>query len=91
MKCNECQNENICHDGNHELTRIGCAENDWCCFVPITKADQIRAMTDEEMAKFLAVLSDPKWHIDGNIFDITVPKESSWLSWLKSPVEADNG
>ena len=47
MKCNTCQNEDYCYDGNHEILRLECKEKDWCCFVPITNADRIRQMTDE--------------------------------------------
>lgn len=85
MKCNECQNENICCDGNHELTRLGCAENDWCCFVPITNADKIRSMTDEELAEWLEYRDDncPRARCPGGSC------HDCWIDWLKSPVEEE--
>lgn len=85
--CNICVNGKLPSDS---AICVGCGlsrKN----YKPITNYDLLISKTPEEMAKFLTVLSDPKWHIDGNIFDMTVPKESSWLSWLKSPVEVDNG
>lgn len=78
MKCNTCQNEDYCYDGNHQLTRDGCADNRFAAYVPLTNADRIRRMTDEELAVFIR-----NQIIDRNI---GIPTET-WLSWLKSPVE----
>ena len=85
--------DDVVHDPEHPFyqptrSRLKCKEYRT---KPITHYDLLISKTPEEMAKFLTILSDPEWHIDGNIFDMTVPKESSWLSWLKSPVEVDNG
>ena len=92
MKCNTCQNENYCYDGNHQLTRDGCADNGWCAYSPMTNADRIRAMSDEELAEFISeqrmsfrcMLSKD----DGCIIPDMSCKEC-WLSWLKSPLEED--
>ena len=46
---------------------------------PMTNADRIRAMTDEELA----------WWISDVQYIQRDPAE--WEMWLKSPVEADNG
>ena len=46
---------------------------------PVTNADRIRSMTDEELAEFMRSVCDT-WYIDAN---------QNWLSWLKSPAEKD--
>jgi hypothetical protein len=58
------------------------ADNEYCfaCdngnqFKPITNADRIRSMTDEELAYFMA--------------NIEPCRESAWLDWLKQEV-SDN-
>lgn len=54
---------------------------------PMTNADRIRAMSDEELAEFLSeyrcVHKAPHCR-DANC-------TQCWLVWLKSPVEVDNG
>lgn len=49
---------------------------------PITNADRIRSMTDEQLAKYLAWLEDPQscyvWELYGNTENI-----SGWFEWLK--------
>ncbi len=57
---------------------------------PQTHADRLRAMTDEELATFLfdnVSCSDCTMHGGGCSIDC----EKWMLSWLKSPVEVDNG
>lgn len=44
-------------------------------YIPMTNADRIRAMTDEELAHFLA------WHWN---------KKDYGLEWLKQPAEVAN-
>lgn len=89
MKCDKCQNKAWCYDGNHELTRHGCAENNWCCFSPITNADRIRAMTDEELAKWMANKVEcqycsvrSEWCTESE-----ASCRTNWLDWLKQEVE----
>lgn len=97
MKCDKCQHKAWCYDGNHELTRHVCAENNWCCFSPITNADRIRAMTDEELAEFMRKGCD-----DRECPDISFPADTPfakdanneqcrkcWLDWLKQEVATD--
>ena len=56
--------------------RHGCFGEDMCrCREPMTNADRIRAMTDEELAEFLIDLAD-----DGNM---------KIREWLQMPVEED--
>ena len=59
---------------------------------PINNADRIRAMTDEELAEYLAPCACPPIRFNKNTGDIVCPvnKEpcesdckSCWLDWLK--------
>lgn len=87
-----------------------CRHNWWCaddynpergnheCFIQLTNADRIRAMSDEELAdKFRWLVCPFYW--------VSLPDETDrpadwsckqnchkcWLDWLKSPVEVDGG
>ena len=68
---------NICVNGKLPFDSATCVE----CglsrknYKPITNADRIRAMTDEELAYFMA--------------NIEPCRESAWLDWLKQEV-SDN-
>ena len=53
---------------------------------PPTNADRIRAMSDEELAEFLTVLTDPDWHKNDEYPDYK-PSTVGWLGWLRSPAE----
>lgn len=73
-ECKVCANADneycfACDNGNH--------------FKPMTNANRIRAMTDEELAKWIAKdLIEPGY----DTYDRTYQR---WLDWLKSPVEVD--
>ena len=57
--------------------RHGCFGEDMCrCREPMTNADRIRAMNDEELAEFLIDLAD-----DGNL---------RIREWLQQPAEVDD-
>lgn len=75
-KSYRCKNENWCaKDYNPE-------PYDYECFEPMTNADKLRQMTDEELAEFMEGLSpSKKWSIflDGK----------RWLDWLKQEVSDD--
>ena len=45
---------------------------------PVTNADKIRAMSDEELVNVLREFA-------------TKPMQGSFLKWLKQPAEVDNG
>lgn len=57
-----------------------------------TNADRIRSMTDEELSRFITSIDQDNpcppdhscWCTKSNCFD-------GWLSWLKSPVEVQDG
>lgn len=75
----------------------------WACqgFIPLTNADLIRAMTDEELAAFLAQQPFRQPVFDGWLplcsyamgSKICHPNgcKSCWLDWLKAPVEEGKG
>lgn len=80
----------ICHFANEEigaeiewdddidLNRCGSPTSVWeKYFKPKTNADKIRAMTDEELAKWMAECNAYREKAE----------ESQWLPWLKQPVE----
>lgn len=94
MKCNTCANERYCYDGNHQLTRDCCADNGFTAYTPITKADRIRAMTDDELAKYINEISNGDCPTVGDCPEGVRENETCtpwqcWLFWLKSPVEVD--
>jgi hypothetical protein len=52
----------------------------------ITKADRIRAMSDEELAEFISDCGCPN-----HSMDCMKSCKDCTLKWLKQPVEDDNG
>ena len=75
-----------------------CAVDEDCgLFVdkPMTNADRIRAMTDEELAEWIMRKPSIRYFAvcpPGTGDDCpTSPCEQCWLDWLKSPVEVGNG
>ena len=54
---------------------------------PITNADRIRAMSDEELVRWVGLDSCPK----DAVCTLPVNCEKCWLDWLRQPVkEGDN-
>ena len=51
---------------------------------PMTNADRIRSLSDEEFSCFLAIVEDRK--AGKTIFDDT---SDFWLEWLKQPAEGE--
>ena len=88
MKCNDCNNANICLDHIEILSLGGCTSG-----IPdrkvITNADKIREMSDEELAEFLDIVGE-----DGISSQYTdVPCDcccektecsKCWKEWLQS-------
>lgn len=93
-RCNECYNME-CIFVTGERTDIDTSE---CAdFRPMTNADRIRGMTDEELATNFAGRCCPKkdefydcGKLNGKSFSWEDCRKC-WLDWLKSPVEVDNG
>ena len=79
-RCKECYNMKcVFVTGEREdINTSECAD-----FRPMTNADRIRAMTDEELAdEYIRIYHKLGWYTDS----------WAWLrKWLKSPVEVDNG
>ena len=59
-------------------------------FPPMTNADRIRAMSDEELAEFLDAIQYREWEeiqenpMEKDVFRSTV---DGWKIWLKQPVK----
>lgn len=90
MKCDpkafaKCPTRHLCgtpEDATFEAGSDCDKFNQQILFQPMTNADRIRAMSDEELAK----------HFSGLICDINEGVEyheapSRWLEWLKQPAE----
>ena len=68
----------------------------WNCkkrIKPVTNADRIRRMTDEELAKFIAPLAScPHCYARKvNIEDCGYDCKKAWLDWLKEEVQDGEG
>lgn len=80
---------NICINGKLPSYSASCVE----CgllrknYKPMTNADRIRGMTDEELAHFIA--GQCGWYCDFK--DTEEEDYPKILDWLKSQVEVDNG
>ena len=74
--CRICHNT-VCRNHGREIT-LG--EEFKCNYIPVpTNADRIRAMTDEELAE---------WMAECNAYGERA-EASQWLPWLKQPAEGD--
>ena len=61
-------------------------------YKPMTNADRIRAMTDEELARWIATTADDNCPDTAHERYCDNRCGECWLDWLKSPVEGgDNG
>ena len=77
--CQYCRNDPVTHLQQKELCGV-CEMETKAAKRKITRADQIRAMTDEELARFMS-----KVETNGRVF--WLKGIASWLKWLKQ--EAD--
>ena len=91
--CKQCKNMNNCADDafvNGAKFDPECSAKYCTGFEPITNADRIRAITDEELAKFLDNVSIrcPRPSITE---DCSMPGgcEKCVLSWLQQPAKGD--
>lgn len=99
MKCDECNNANICLDHIEFPSLVGCTSG-----IPdrkvITHADRIRNMlrnmSDEELAEWLTNMCDIERHEEPykSIYNLDTGQEKEihdsygdLLAWLKSEVE----
>ena len=78
MKCDECNNANICLD-HIEFPSLGGCTSGMSDRKVITNADRIRNMSDEELAEFLITFK--------NTFGEEYEGETSCMEWLQSEAE----
>lgn len=74
----------ICKRCKYKSTCSSSSESDFCLnyeALPLTNADRIRAMTDEELADWFSSIAEEAVKHGGKI------KSSCWLDWLKEESE----
>ena len=93
--CTKCWGAGRVHGGDENSTWSKTCED---CHgigfvrVPMTNADRIRAMTDEELAEFLDDVQYREWEYrqenprEKGYFQSCV---EGWLNWLQQPAEGD--
>lgn len=69
----------------------GCFEGSHYKPKPITNADRIRAMTDEELARWIATTADDNCPDTAHERYCDNRCGECWLDWLKSQVEVQDG
>lgn len=89
VKCKNCKHLGYISDGYQVGKRVWCEkmadspdleiERECDYYVPMTTADRIRSMTDEELARFIVNLQ--------NHFGEEYEGEQSCLSWLQKESE----
>lgn len=82
-ECKECK---VCANADNEYC-FACDNGNQ--FKPITNADRIRAMSDEELAEWLVWHANPEITCDYDEFEIGkyTHEYDDALSWLKSQAE----
>ena len=83
IKCGSCIGKTLC--GEPEDTALGCVDR--IVGKPITNADRIRAMTDEELARFF-IGDSPNYCHTGLCLD-GENCIGCFLKWLQRPAEED--
>ena len=78
--CGECDRRYAC-----DIDPDKCDE--WPDPVPMTNADRIRAMSDEEMAKKLQYASGCP--VNANCIKMSGDCKACWLDWLQQPAEGE--
>ena len=80
MKCRYEHDGDCCNSG---ATQYMCKCKKPCyTIIPITNADRIRAMTDEELGKFLSIYGCPC-----HARDCRASCEDCVIDWLQQPAE----
>lgn len=90
IECTKCiyNINNECKIGGWTIPKVGCPDGK---AKPMTNADRIRSMTDEELADAFAMISDciscncGNAEDDCSIVDGTCQRQ--WLEWLKQESE----
>jgi len=86
-KCSSCKYR-IAPDGRAACD--GCIHDEGLKdrYEPMTNADRIRNMTDEELAEKISIISNCVYcPIRCGILGTLEECKAKWLSWLRSPVE----
>ena len=79
--------EKTCYNCGTPITKAYCEGfpevcEHWTAKKPLTNADRIRSMSDEELAQYLAILmADTR---DGVAYSTD---EDRWFNWLQQPAE----
>ena len=85
VDCRTCKTDCVRADGNYGYTFC-----DKYTHPPMTNADRIRAMSDEEMAEFISSIPMCVGKVDEDLnCEIDVCKEC-FLKWLQQPAEEED-
>ena len=85
IKCGSCIGKTLC--GEPEDTALVCVDR--VIGKPMTNADRIRSMSDEEMAEFISSIPMCVGEDEDLNCEIDVCKEC-FLKWLQQPAEDDD-
>ena len=87
-KTTACINNNYMHE-QYEVWPTS-NQSERIVFKPVTNADRIRSISDEELAYFLCDIGECDRRCPAKIGDCIFSDSSckdAWLEWLKSPTE----
>ena len=81
MRCDKCKRKDWCD--SHSMEYDSCVMGGFSDYLPLTNADRIRGMSDEELANFLwqdcGMGNCPPVECKGK----RCKAEKCWLDWLK--------
>ena len=84
IKCGSCIGKTLC--GEPEDTALVCVDR--VIGKPMTNADRIRSMSDEELAELIDRETD-SCAPTGDCEKMSRDCKACWLEWLKQPAEED--
>ena len=85
IKCGSCIGKTLC--GEPEDTALVCVDR--VIGKPMTNADRIRAMSDEELAELIDRETD-SCAPTGDCEKMSRDCKACWLEWLQQPAEEDD-
>ena len=85
IKCGSCIGKTLC--GEPEDTALVCVDR--VIGKPMTNADRIRAMTDEELAELIDRETD-SCAPTGDCEKMSRDCKACWLEWIQQPAEEDD-
>ena len=83
MKCDKCKRKDWCD--SHSMEYDSCVMGGFSDYLPLTNADKLRAMTDEELADWIHQVQDEDAYRKENFLPPLSAKW--WLDWLKKRAE----